>query len=178
MLRFSNVDINTGEILQTIHFKKNIGGNLWASLRDSDGNWWFGIGSLEYKRRIVHYNPTTQDSATVFVQYNDFEAVKQAHIIQFLEDGPIIWASSNEGLIAIDKQKGVVGVYKKDAKEGFQLPFTDIYWLYKDADNVYWAATNQSGLVKFTLDKSLKVKYFKQYTTDNGLSSNVTLRYL
>ena len=118
---FSNVDINTGEILQTIYFKKNIGGNLWASLRDSDGNWWFGIGSLEYKRRIIHYNPTTQDSATVFVQYNDFETLKQAHIIQFLEDGPIIWASSNEGLIAIDKQKGVVGVYKKDAKRRFSI---------------------------------------------------------
>ncbi|MCB0641531.1 MAG: response regulator, partial [Phaeodactylibacter sp.] len=78
-----------------------------------------------------------------------------------------------KGLICIDQQKGVVGWYHKEAEKGHHLPFQEVYWLYKDADDVYWAATNHNGLVKFSLNQSLNVQSFQQYTTDDGLSSDV-----
>ncbi len=170
---FNQINPSTNEVLKTIPFKQKYNWNIWAALKDSDENWWFSHEKFNADKYILYYNPTKSDSADLFTQYNDFEALKAAHIMHFLDDKGLVWASSNNGLILIDKQKGVVGNYQKEAKKEFQLPFTDVYWLYKDDENVYWAATNHSGLVKFTLDAQMKVQSFQQYSTDYGISSDV-----
>jgi signal transduction histidine kinase/DNA-binding response OmpR family regulator/ligand-binding sensor domain-containing protein len=175
---FSKIDISTREILQTVQLKKiEDYGLIWAALQDSDGNWWLEQDIYKYKSDLYFYNPTEQDSADIFNQYNEFEALKNAFVIHFLEDDNMIWASSNMGIFCIDKQKGVTGLYNKGAEKDHNLPLQEVYWLYKDTNperNLeFWAATNQNGLVKFTLNENLTVQSFEQFTTDDGLSSNV-----
>jgi signal transduction histidine kinase/CheY-like chemotaxis protein/AraC-like DNA-binding protein len=170
---FYHYNPQTLEILETIPTEKPFFGRLWSSLQDSNGNWWFGHEWSNTKKYILFYNPTEDDSIGLFRQFNEFEALEEAFVMQFLEDGNLVWAASNKGLIAIDKQKGVVATYHKAAKKGFQLPFQEAYWLYKDAENVYWTATNHDGLVRFTLDENLRVSNVKQYSTDYHLSSDV-----
>ncbi|MEM0993593.1 MAG: helix-turn-helix transcriptional regulator [Bacteroidota bacterium] len=111
---FSKIDLPTKKTLETVHLKKiEDYGLIWAALRDSEGNWWLEQDIFKYKSDLYFYNPTKQDSADIFNQYNEFEVLKNAFVIHFLEDKNIIWASSNMGIIRIDKQKGVVGLYNK-----------------------------------------------------------------
>lgn len=170
---FYHFDPQTLQTLETIPTQKSSVGNIWSSLKDSDGNWWFGHELNNTKKYLLSYHPTENDSIGLFRQFNEFEYLQNAFVLQFLEDDNLVWAASNKGLIAIDKQKGVLASYHKTAKEGFQLPLQEAHWLYKDAENVYWAATNYDGLVRFTLDEHLKVKTIKKYSTDYHLSSDV-----
>lgn len=171
--QFIHLDINENKLVQSIPFKQKFNGSIWSCLKDSNENWWFGHQRNVTDQHILYYNSFQRDSVDAFSQYNDFQELKGALVIHFLEDEDVVWAASNKGLICIDKQKGVIGVYHKNAQKDFQLPFQDVYWLYKDKQGTYWAATNYDGLVKFSLDDKRKVASFKKYSTDNDLSSNV-----
>lgn len=170
---FYHFNPQTLQTLETIPTQKSSVGNIWSSLKDSDGNWWFGHELNNTKKYILSYRPAENDSIGLFRQFNGFEHLQTAFVLQFLEDGNLIWAASDQGLIAIDKQKGVLANYHEAAAEGFQLPFQEVHWLYKDAENTYWVATNYDGLVRFTLDKNGKVLTAKRYATDYHLSSDV-----
>ena len=168
-----NLDPQTFQTLSLIPTQTGLEGNLWASLRDQNGNWWFSHADVYSDIHLAFYEPAKDDSIGIFNQYNEFEYLKEAFVIHFMEDGPFIWASSNKGLILIEKGKGVLAHYWAEAQSDYRLPLKDVHWLYKDDEGLYWAATNNDGLIKFSLDKANKVETFHKFTTQDGLTSDV-----
>ena len=167
----SQINLSDNTILHSIPYSKNLGGNIWAMLRDQENSWWVGIN--DRGSSLGWCQPTRHDSIQLYTKYNEFEQLKNASIVHFLEDGKYIWASSNKGLLLIHKQKGVVGHYHTAAEKSFRLPFQDIHFLHQDEQGVYWAATNYDGLVRFELNNKKEVVDIQQYTSFNNLSSNV-----
>ncbi len=160
-------------VLKAIPSSKTIKGNIWTTIQDKEKRWWAGFSPNIASPSLIFYDPNHHDSLRIYEQYNDFDYLKKAFIIHLLEEDNFIWASSDKGLILIDKEKGVTAHYHKEASKAFQLPFNDIHFLHQDKNQVYWAATNYNGLVRFTLDEDKKVVEYKQYTNFNNLSSNV-----
>jgi signal transduction histidine kinase/CheY-like chemotaxis protein/AraC-like DNA-binding protein/ligand-binding sensor domain-containing protein len=165
----TQVDLKSGNVLQSIPRNHKLNGRNWAILKDKNGDWWAGSEG----RHIERFQSDKSDSIQVFDQYNEFEYLKDALVIHFLEDGDYIWVSSDKGLILIHKKKGVVSHFHKKATQSFQLPFNDIHFLYQDKEGVFWAATNYEGLVRFELNDKKEVQNLKQYTINENLSSNV-----
>lgn len=163
------IDLESGEAVRSIPRISSLKGRAWSLLKDKEGVWWSGS---EYQQ-LERFQPSVDDSIQLFNQYNEFDYLKTKLIVHLLEDGEYIWASSIVGLILIHKEDGIVGHYHEKANQPYQLPFTDVHFLYKDSDNVYWAATNYKGLVRFELNEDKEVQNVKQYTSSDNLSSNV-----
>ena len=165
-----NIYTSSGETQADIIFSKSvpIKHSMWSVLQDKKGKWWCGLS----KGIVVSY-PTNPDSLYVFEKYNAFPQLKNSTVYQFIEEGDYLWAVANTGLYYIHKQKGVVQQYALGAKTGFQLPISNIHFLYKDANDTYWIASNADGLVRFELNKDRTVKSYETYNTTDGLSSNV-----
>ena len=163
-----------GIIHPPVLFSKNTPKNKtkssWTILRDKEGRWW--NGSFGDKGLVVSHKEH-RDSLYEYKQYNEFKTLAKSNIIHLVEDGAYIWAASNSGLYLIHKEKGVVQRYASNMPEAYQLPLDNVFYIYKDADNVFWAATNADGLIRFELDKDKKVTQYKRYSTEDGLSSNV-----
>ena len=142
----------------------------WAILRDKEQTWWtsdiLNLGLFRSKM-------PSKDSLYRFSAFNEFKELENSKVIHLLEDGEHIWASSDYGLYLIHKEKGVIQRYAADIKAPYQLPFNNIYFLHKDKNNVYWAATNADGLVRFEIDGQNQVKNYTVYSTEEGLSSNI-----
>ena len=90
-----------------------------------------------------------------------------------MEDGNYIWASSVLGLYVIHKEKGVVQKYNATNNAPFQLPINEVYFLHKDVEQNYWLATSSTGLIRFNINDDFEITEFKQYTEEDGLSSNI-----
>lgn len=141
---------------------------IWSILRDQEGRWWGGL----YQQGLLLKTP--EDSIVrPYQQYGDFPELQNSRVLQLIEEGPFLWAVTNRGLYLVHKEQGVIRRYWVDAEQDYRLPFEDIHFLHKDANNVYWVATNADGLVRFELDRELKVKTHKRYTSDDDLSSNI-----
>ncbi|MEO0727040.1 MAG: ATP-binding protein [Bacteroidota bacterium] len=141
---------------------------LWAIARDQEDRWW--AGGL-FTGLFLKTKPDTL--LRRYTELNGFEELQTSSIIHLLEDGSFLWGCTNTGLYLLDKEKGVVRRYYSEAEEDQYLPFYDVHFLHKDQAGVYWVATNADGLIRFELDEDLNIAGYRQYTTDDNLSSNI-----
>ncbi|MEM1218059.1 MAG: ATP-binding protein [Bacteroidota bacterium] len=150
------------------HFPAEESHSTWSILRDKERRWWAGYydGGLGVKQ--------VQDSIIrPFNKTEGYDKFKTGPILQLLEDGSYIWAATKSGLYLIHKKNGIEKRYGTEAEPDQYLPFSDIHFLHKDQDGVYWAATNADGLIRFEIDEEYRVQKFKKYTTEQNLSSDV-----
>ena len=148
-------------------------GLSWACLNDSDNNWWVAIIGPQKRAEWGFYNANTMDSIRIFDRFNSFDTLRGSQVFQFLEDGPYVWASTDKGLVRIDKQKGVVQHLWEGADVDSAIPLVGAHFLHKDEQGVYWVASISKGLVRFELSVDNKVRNIRQYTTADFLSSDL-----
>jgi len=144
------------------------GRTMWSIFRDRENRWWAGLlqnGLYTYESGDEYLTPYTQ--------LNGYAQLATSTVLQLIEEGEYLWAVSNSGIYLIHKQRGVLARYSSTSDSDHRLPFDDIHFLHRDAEGVFWAATNADGLVRFELDDTFTVTTVKQYTTEDNLSSNV-----
>ncbi|MEO0726773.1 MAG: ATP-binding protein [Bacteroidota bacterium] len=141
---------------------------VWSILRDRKQNWWAGLWNNGIALK-------TQGDSILrpYTHFNGHTELATSRVMHLLEDGNYIWAVTNSGLYNLHKNEGVQRRYWSSAEAPYRLPLDDVHHLHKDEDGVYWVATNADGLLRFELDDQLGIKNFRQYTTDDKLSSNV-----
>ncbi|MEN0002749.1 MAG: ATP-binding protein [Bacteroidota bacterium] len=158
------LDTSTHQVINSIPIQKTIP-SFWSILRDQEGTWWGGsYGSDLYSKS------TLADTFHLFDQYNGFDRMRGA--FHLLEDSAHVWAAARNGLYLIHKQQGVVARYNQTASQGFQIPFENIFFIYKDKSATYWITSANSGIVKLTLNDRFEIKTLQHLTVQDGLPSN------
>ncbi|MEN0048457.1 MAG: ATP-binding protein [Bacteroidota bacterium] len=135
---------------------------IWALHEDHQDRIWIGRIGLDY------YDP--RDSLIrPFQQYNEFEALANSRIIDFIprKDG-LIWLCTNTGLYELDIEKGITARYWTGGEGVFYLPNDDIRHIYEDEEGTYWIATGGSGLLRWNMEKI----ELQQFTRAHGLGNN------
>ncbi|MEM1319564.1 MAG: ATP-binding protein, partial [Bacteroidota bacterium] len=138
---------------------------FWSVLRDQRGTWWGGTVN-----RGLFYKSISEKEFVLFNRYNGFE--KAIGAIYLLEDGEHLWAATKNGLYLIHHQRGVVARYAQAAKKGYELPFDNVFFIYKEQEGIYWVSSAGGGIVKLYLNDTYQVIDSKHFTIEDGLPSN------
>lgn len=129
-------------------------GDLWSAFVDAQGHWWYGGG--KGVRRAKGWNGEQEDfTEKLFAQIKG-----QVVTLQIFEADERIWFVTSKGLFFYDSAA--------DKAERINSDFlTDVHHVLH-TDQTWWISTNGNGLIEW--DK--QADRFKQYSTEDGLSSN------
>lgn len=136
----------------------------WSMHQDKNGRIWIGRAN-----GLLYWNAQEQKMEH-FADYNAFEELSNARIVDFVEDQEgWIWLCSNQGLYTLDLEKGVTKRFWTGGKEGEKLPHDDIRHIYQDKEGIYWLATGGAGLIRW----NKKENQLQSFTRADGLSNNM-----
>jgi signal transduction histidine kinase/DNA-binding response OmpR family regulator/ligand-binding sensor domain-containing protein len=144
-----------------------LGGNrIWSFTRDREGRYWIGFGN----EHIVVLEPDLESYR--LASHNGNEDVGKATKWHFYEDGNYIWIAAQNGLYLVHKEKGVIAQFGANAEEDHYLPAIIFHYIHKDRNGLYWLATGDGGLIRFSYnpDDPGSLSY-KQYKKKDGLPS-------
>lgn len=136
---------------------------IWSLFRDSHGDMLIGTADG------LFIAGKDADSVRPFTRLNGFTGLAQATIIQILTDKQgVTWLVTSDGLFIYDKEKGITARYHTEGTGKFKIPANNIQHLYIDSNNLYWMATEGSGLIKWNRETGVA----QVFTRSDGLSSN------
>ena len=160
------MDINKGQII-----KRYLAGDKKGQLKSNF------IASLHLTKNDTILVGTSRGLYIYDTKKDDFTFVNQippTHIKDILEDytGKIWLSTLNDGLFTLDFKTGISNHFIHNDKDSSSLPSNLVNSVFQDSRRQIWITT-EAGFSKFmAFDK------FENYTTENGLNSNVTYRIL
>lgn len=111
-----------------------------------------------------------------FDDYNDFEKLQKIEIKYLHQKGQYILIATTNGIFLLQKGKGIVHHF---SKANGNLPNDNILHIYEparpigeDKEDVFWLASQGTGLIRWEVDLENKTTDFKAFTTQNGLSND------
>ncbi len=130
-------------------------GAVMSLLQDSDGTWWIGTatgGLFRSSGRSCRRLPLEDDPQ---------------FIRDLLEDGPLLWVASDQGLYAVDRSTGRMRGHW-DYRSG-ALPDNLVRALLKDGAGRLWVGTYGHGLSVY----DSRMEELAHHDSDTGLSSDM-----
>lgn len=101
-----------------------------------------------------------------FKNYGGFEIFKSSSVNHIIEDGEGLWVATNNGMFFLDGRREITRSVRSDNST---LPHDYIHHMHKDEEGIFWLSTAGGGLIAWDQEKNA----FEQFTTENGLSSNL-----
>lgn len=101
-----------------------------------------------------------------FKNYGGFHMYKSSSVNHIIEDGEGLWVATNIGIFFLDDNREITRSVRSDNSN---LPYDYIHHMHKDDSGIFWLSSAGGGLIAWDQEKN----EFEQYTTDNGLSSNL-----
>ena len=139
-----------------------IGKNLWTGIKTHSG--FTLLATLDKLYKI-----NGDDFSEIIFNDSTWKGTNWIQQFYYTKDNTL-WAVGNNGIFIINDSNKITARYAKDEKEKkHQLPVSDIHAMCETVDGSIWLATNGAGLIKWNRTKN----NFKQYTLQNGLSSNI-----
>ncbi len=143
--------------------------NSW-SLFENQGKIWMGL----WERGLAVLD---NDSIVLYRKLNGFKAISESEVYHFYKwDENNILIATSKGIFAMHPQKGIIQRFWTGGNKETYIPSDIIYHINRDNENenILWVATSGAGLLKLNLDTSgLKINGLEQFTTIDGLSSNI-----
>lgn len=136
---------------------------IWTLFRDTHGDMLIGTSDGLY----IAEKGT--DTIKRFTHFNQFAALADAVILQIITVRKnVTWLVTSIGLYIYDKTKGITAGYNTQGKDKYNFPANNIQHLYIDSSNIYWLATEGSGLIRWNTETNTT----RVFTRTDGLSSN------
>ncbi len=135
----------------------------WAAHEDQNGQLWLGHS------RGLSILDKNSNNLVYYKQYNGFEQLQDATVLDFHENDKGIWIASTKGLFLLDTQKGIVDHFHTEGDSLHYLPHNTIAHIYEDEEGIFWLSSKGGGLIQWQPQTGV----YKQLTTKDGLSHNV-----
>ncbi len=132
----------------------------WSLFEDSKHRIWLGDIGISY---------FTDGQFYPFDKYNGFDDLTNALVLFFYPDPDgLIWIGSDKGLYRLDPEQGILEHYGKNREGTNYLPSNRFQHMHRDADGIYWLATEDAGLIRW--DKT--AGKFRNFDQRQGLLTN------
>jgi signal transduction histidine kinase/DNA-binding response OmpR family regulator len=138
---------------------------IWCSKKDleQEGYWLGLVPGLGYWKPEM-------DTIEIYSHLNQYEELGVSVVFDFcyLNNENMLIASST-GIYEYSPSKGIIQRYWNGGDDSHYLPLNEYYYIYQDKEGIIWLASSGGGLLKWEKETG----NYKQYTTDNGFSSNI-----
>ncbi|MCB0535142.1 MAG: response regulator [Saprospiraceae bacterium] len=158
---YFNPDSEEKKIFYPVSGKQAIGSVRALGTDAKTSRIWVGI-----ENKGLAYIDQKKQAIVPFTAYHEFQSLQKGTINYFLQDELGIWLCTTKGLYLLRPEVGIVAEYSRQMHD---LPFDDIYHLYKDKQGIFWLATCGGGLIRWDKNK----KTYRQFTKKDGLSNDV-----
>ncbi|MGK0390769.1 MAG: signal transduction histidine kinase/DNA-binding response OmpR family regulator, partial [Maribacter sp.] len=139
---------------------------IWSSEKDSYDTdlYWIGKGNG------LSYWKTGMDTVATYDKVNGYDESKTTAIYDLytLDNGNILMATSL-GIYEFSSKEGIIQRYWEGGSSTYHLPLNEYYYIYQDEAGIFWLGSGGGGLVRWNKETG----EYKQYTTENGFSSNM-----
>ncbi len=147
-------------------FPIGVGFEGWSLIENGENEIWFS----GFDGRILKLDIPTKEIRlnTKFPNYPN----PKAHVYEYLQkDSSTFWVCTSIGLFEISSKAKILNIYNNEQKSAHYIPTNIVHHMHIDPDSNIWLATGDAGLIKLN-QKNGKLFFSKQFTTENGLSSN------
>ena len=164
---------------QQTSFPVKMNNFLWSLFEADNGEIWFNTSSGSL-------HALTPQTGEIFLKATfPWDKKMNFNIYHFQKrDEHSVWVCTNQGLFLIDWNGKILANFNDKKKKELYLPAKDIHHLYQSDEDKIWVATGDAGLFELSIKLSVNqaddkqiiqsgsLIVEKQYTTENGLSSN------